>query len=205
MFTVKKCTICNVEKPLTDFSKQTNGKFGSRGRCKACNLFYAKKYAKKAQQTYYKKHREKVRAKAKIKYHENPDKANKATMESRYKNYDKYLAYSKKYEAENKQARLLKSRNYAKNNPHKVAAIVLKRRLKQKQATPIWSNIEMTKRIYKLRDRLNELAGYVKYHVDHVIPLNAKIASGLHVPENLKIELASVNMSKQNTFEGVTS
>jgi len=203
MSMIKQCVICKAEKDITDFHKKQHGKYGVSSRCKPCDYEYNKKYIKAASKRYREKNREKIRAKSKAAYLVNPRKANEATKKSRQKHYDRYLAYSRKYEAENKESRLLKSRLYAKNNPHKVAAISSKRRTKQKNATPIWSNIEMTKRIYKLRDRLNTLAGYIKYHVDHVIPLNAELASGLHVPENLRIELASVNMSKRNTFEGV--
>ena len=200
---MKQCVICKAEKDIISFHKKPHGKYGVSSRCKPCDYEYSKKYWEESSKRYREKNREKIRANSRAIYLANPQKANEATKKSRTKHYDKHLAYSRKYETENKEARLLKSRMYAKNNPHKVAAISSKRRTKQKNATPIWSNIEMTKRIYKLRDRLNTLAGYIKYHVDHVIPLNAKIASGLHVHENLKIELASVNMSKRNTFEGV--
>lgn len=201
--TMKQCVICKAEKDIISFHKKPHGKYGVSSRCKPCDYEYNKKYMKEGSKRYREKNREKIRANSRAIYLANPEKANEATKKSRQKHYDKYITYSRKYEVENKEARLLKSRMYAKNNPHKVAAISSKRRAKQKNATPIWSNIEMTKQIYKLRDRLNTLAGYIKYHVDHVIPLNAKLVSGLHVPENLKIELASVNMSKRNTFEGV--
>jgi len=200
---LKQCVICKAEKDIINFHKKPHGKYGVSSRCKPCNYEYSKKYMKEGARKYREKHLEKIKANSRAIYLANPEKAKEAIKKSRTKHYDRYIAYSRKYEAENKEARLLKSRRYVKNNPHKVAAIAAKRRTKQKNATPIWSNIEMTKRIYKLRDRLNTLAGYIKYHVDHIIPLNAKIASGLHVPNNLKIELASVNMSKGNTFEGV--
>ena len=201
---IKQCTKCKVKKSFSEFHKQAHGKFGLRGRCIQCAYaIYKEKYMKECSKRYREKYREKIRANNNARYWADPDKANAKTMKSRRKHYDKYLEYSKKYEAENKEARLLKSRTYAKNNPHKVAEIALKRRTKEKNATPIWTDTDMTKKIYKLRDRLNNLAGYIKYHVDHVIPLNAKIASGLHVYNNLKIELATVNMSKRNTFEGI--
>ena len=200
----KQCTCCKVEKPFDEFHKQLHGKFELRGRCIKCAYEFSKKYWKESSKRYREKNREKIRANNKAIYWANPKKGIEATKKSRQKHYDKYLEYSRKYEMENKEARLLKSRMYAKNNPHKVALRSLKRRQKQKNATPVWCDLEQTKKIYKLRDRLNKMAGYIKYHVDHVIPLNATIASGLHVPNNLKIELASVNMSKRNTFEGVS-
>ena len=38
--TVKTCTKCGESKPHTDFHKQTGGKYGRRGKCKACTAAY---------------------------------------------------------------------------------------------------------------------------------------------------------------------
>ena len=199
---VKYCNYCKVEKDFSKFHKQKHGKFGLRGRCIECvkslenkeqNRIKSKKWAKN--------NPEKVLTNARKYYSKNKDKCILATKQSKIKYYDKYLAYSREYEAKNKEKRLLKSRNYAKNNPEKVALIVLKRRVKEKQCTPVWAQPSDFTRIYKLRDRLNKEAGYIKYHIDHVIPINAKLATGLHVIQNLKITLATYNMSKQNKYE----
>jgi hypothetical protein len=198
---VKFCNGCKIEKSFSEFHKQKNGKFGLRGRCIQCAYVYNIKTASERSKRYYEKNKEQQRIKAKQRYLENPEKAIQSVLKSRQKHIEKYSAYSKQYELKNKEARLKKAKVWRENNPDKVAKLSIKRRTSEQNRTPEWSNSEAISKIYKLRDRLNNMASSIKYHVDHVIPLNAKLASGLHVIENLRIILASENMSKRNKYE----
>lgn len=67
-------------------------------------------------------------------------------------------------------------------------------RAKKRSATPSWANIAKIKEIY---------AGCPKgFHVDHIIPLNGKTVTGLHVEANLQYLSACDNRIKSNYFEG---
>jgi len=59
--------------------------------------------------------------------------------------------------------------------------------------TPSWSNPIKIKEIY---DNCPE-----GYHVDHVVPLQGTLVSGLHVEYNLQYLLAEDNLRKNNKFE----
>lgn len=81
---------------------------------------------------------------------------------------------------------------YAKD-PHKEIRANDIRKLRMKECqTPLWANLDKIKVIY-----LNRPVGY---HVDHIIPLNGELVSGLHVENNLQYLLASDNSSKKNHF-----
>ena len=73
------------------------------------------------------------------------------------------------------------------------------RRAAQLQRTPAWADLDAIKVIYQ--DAAEFRAAGLEVDVDHEIPLQGEFVSGLHVPENLRVCLSSVNRSKSNTFQ----
>lgn len=82
---------------------------------------------------------------------------------------------------------------WQKENPGKANANTAKRRAKKLQATPAWSDLTAIQEFY-----MNCPPGM---HVDHIIPLQGRKVSGLHVPTNLQYLTATENLSKSNTFK----
>jgi hypothetical protein len=64
------------------------------------------------------------------------------------------------------------------------------RRMRYKQATPKWADLKAIEQFYR-----NRPPGH---HVDHIIPLNGKNISGLHVLENLQYLPINQNLKKSN-------
>lgn len=64
-----------------------------------------------------------------------------------------------------------------------------------KLRTPSWADMNRIAEIYSKCTAMGS-----EYTVDHIIPLRGEKVSGLHVPENLAIVLASENFSKQNRW-----
>ena len=81
------------------------------------------------------------------------------------------------------------------NNPHVRALASIqstnRRRVLDKR-TPSWCDLEAVKIIYLRCPKGHE--------VDHIIPTQGKLVSGLHVPENLQYLTRFANRSKGNEF-----
>ena len=71
---------------------------------------------------------------------------------------------------------------------------VLKRRTALKRATPRW----LTDEQHRSMRELHKLAAKTRKHVDHIMPLQGRLAWGLNVPWNLQISSPAANMSKGN-------
>ncbi len=97
------------------------------------------------------------------------------------------------------------ARRYNKRNMAKVRAITIKYNSKRQRATPAWLTLEdwaAMNAMYAKARRLTRKTR-IKHHVDHIIPLNGKYVSGLHVPGNLQILTQSENAAKSNRYAGL--
>ena len=115
-------------------------------------------------------------------------------------NKDRKASGSKALYEKNKAVRTEQIKKWRKDNPYCGYISCAKRRASKLKATPSWlSEFDKNyiKSLYKQAMVLSKLEG-VKYHIDHIIPLQGKTVSGLHVPTNLQILEASENILKSN-------
>lgn len=75
-----------------------------------------------------------------------------------------------------------------------------KRRAAKLQRTPPWADLDAMRAVYAEANRLTQETG-IPHHVDHIVPLQGRLVSGLHVHNNLQILTGSENSKKRNHFE----
>lgn len=131
----------------------------------------------------------------------NPEKYCELARKSYAKRADAARDYARRYrEANSAQVKDSKKR-YAQTNNGAINAAVAARKSAKLQRTPKWCDRSIVNAYYDVCAFFNKVNGYIKYHVDHVIPIQGSVVSGLHVHNNLQIILASENVRKHNTFE----
>lgn len=173
---MKTCLICNVLKAVELFEPQ-------RRQCIDCRKIYQKSNRKK----YYQKTRDKSILAAKTWRDENLEKRKNARA----------LEYARNAEQAKQSAK-----KYRKDNPAKINAWSRKHQAAKIQRTPAWLNEDdfwMIEQAYELAQLRTKMFGFL-WHVDHIIPLQGKLVSGLHVPTNLQVIPATLNQRKNNIF-----
>jgi hypothetical protein len=123
----------------------------------------------------------------------------KAKNEWRAKNPEKVYAYDKQWQEANKDKKSKNYKNWQQNNRGTVNAYNAKRRALEKSSTPSWANLDAIKSLYNVAQYFNWISGgFVKHHVDHIVPLQGKTVCGLHVENNLQILIDKDNLRKSN-------
>ena len=149
---------------------------------------------------WYENNKEKVAAKAKEKYLANREERI-LKMKERYKNNkEDYAAKARIYRLANKEYLKAKKDEWCdQNRGHRIIKAMIRKNKINKHQTPSWSDKDSINIVYMQAKRISQIEG-IQYHVDHIIPLNGKLVSGLHVINNLQIITAKDNISKHNKF-----
>ena len=187
---MKYCNTCSITKDISEFNKDKTKTDGFQSKCKLCLKQYNKDNAEKIK-SYNKEYRE-----------DHAEELAASNKEYREDNAKKLAAYNKKYREDNPEKEAARQRKYQHNNPDKRNAISAHRRAAKKQRVPKWLNKARKAQItelYTQARKLTDLTG-IQFHVDHIVPLQGKNVSGLHIPSNLQILTQHENCSKHNKF-----
>lgn len=133
----------------------------------------------------------------------NADKIAAQKLEWKQANRDHVAAKDKAYADANPEKKTLARKKWIAANPGKDVAAKALNAQKRKKRIPTWLSEDdkwMVEQAYELAAVRSKMFGF-KWHVDHVIPLNGKRVSGLHVPTNLQVVPWIDNLKKHNKFE----
>lgn len=167
----KTCTEINPQK-IDSFVKDTRYKDGYQNRCKSCQKTYdAKRFETK---------REVILQQSREYYAANIEVARAMRALWRAVNKEYARTYGKKYRRENPGKELAKARKYV---------------LSKISRTPKWLTKEEIKEMTRIYETCPE-----GYEVDHIVPLQGKNVSGLHVPWNLQHLTIEANRKKSNKY-----
>jgi hypothetical protein len=135
----------------------------------------------------------------------NKEKLKKQAKEYNEKNKEKIKVQKQEYYVKTKTRFVEYAKQYASKNPHIINKAAAKRKAAKLDRTPLWlteDDLWIINEMYELAAMRTNLHGF-SWHVDHIIPLQGKLVSGLHIPKNLQVIPATVNHTKNNRFEVV--
>jgi hypothetical protein len=143
---------------------------------------------------YYIKNKEKIRKQ---------QNQNRDPEENKKRCKEYYFKKKKDIEWVKKERERIKA--HRKNNLGKYAAKEAKRRTFKLNASVSWADQKYIEDLYKncreAEDIFNNAGLNIKFHVDHIVPLQHDKVCGLHVEHNLQILTSDVNARKSNKYE----
>lgn len=140
------------------------------------------------------------RAKQKQWYDENATAQISRYREYRENNLERSRQATRNWRMNNPDAVKDYKKRQAAANPHLNRLKVASRRAARQQRIPKWFgefDRFMIEEAADLASRRESATG-IKWHVDHMIPMRAKLASGLHCGDNLQVIPESMNVRKHN-------
>lgn len=172
------CKNCG-ETDLSKFGLHSTSK-RPHGYCRSCR---SDRYRDKSKEYYSTDKGKEVKSLSDKKYYaNNKDKLLDYNKKYRKDNADKLKLKKKEYYDKYKQDILDKCKIYKKTHKHNINKLCAKRRASKLKASLNWGefNTFVIEEMYDLARLRSETTG-IKWHVDHILPLNNTKVQGLHV------------------------
>jgi hypothetical protein len=134
----------------------------------------------------------------------NPERLREFRAKWAQVNRDKKAMQDQRWAEQNRERSNAHKKRWNKQNAGAKRALDRKRFAAQRQRTPVWLDVVDCAEMEFTYIWCNALRSCgLDYHVDHIVPLQGKIVSGLHVPSNLQVIPAKLNLSKHNRWDNV--
>ena len=204
---MKTCKKCGIEKPLDEFHKKKLGKNGRMAQCRQCyNMKRRASYTPPSAderekrneygRQWYKSNKNRHAEMSHVCYERNKENI----LAKQKDRLDEIAANRRAKRRENPElARKKDRKNYAKHKDS-IRVLLNSYQSKFRKQCPVWADRNAIKTIYARAREMTQKTG-IQYHVDHIIPLNGDLVSGLHVAENLQIITSYENQRKGNRID----
>lgn len=203
---LRKCCKCKKFFAKSFFQRDKQVPDGLSRRCKTCEKEKRKRTHIKRREKdseygkeYYQMQKKEISLRIEIYRLSDPDRERERGKRWRTKNKEKIAEYLLNYAKINKQKIIDYHKKWYQKNIERFFAASAKRRAQKLRATPKWANDFFINEIYQLA-RLREKITGIRWHVDHIVPLQGKNVCGLHVENNLSVIPAILNMKKGNRY-----
>lgn len=130
----------------------------------------------------------------------NPAKALASQRSRAAINRDKIRAARKAWEERNPAAALESFKRYRERNREKIRARLAVSKQGREKRRVLWANQDALLAIYRQAEVMTQTTGRA-HVVDHIIPLQGRTVSGLHVETNLRVIEHHENARKHNAWE----
>lgn len=172
----------------------------SNARHRQNNLEAVRDRCRNNQRTYRQSNHETVLASRRRYYRENQTLEQERRRSYYANNRSAELDRSRRYVLATREAYRERKRRYRELNPHIGRTSCARRRAAERERLPTWfgefDEFVMVEAA-SLADQREDATG-IEWHVDHMVPLQARKASGLHCGHNLQVIPGGINLRKGN-------
>lgn len=185
----KSCNRCGVHQELAKFPVNTASSDGRYSLCKECrgitvkarnSIPEVKEHQRQLSAAKYRRNKQKILARQKERYALDPDRSRR---------------YRSRWSEDQREHHRARCRQWAKNNPLAMRAIVSKRRARLKNSDGFYTKDDIRTLLLKQKSLCNGCACDIsrRFDVDHIIPI---IRGGSNWPSNLQLLCGRCNRIK---------